>query len=68
MCQGGSTSQDRQAKRGDGMDKESYGIMMEIYTLGDRRMTIILKERCMSCKRMALTHSLMSDMMKKGKR
>ena len=48
MCQGGSTSQDRQAKRGDGMDKESYGIMMEIYTLGDRKMTIILKERCMS--------------------
>jgi hypothetical protein len=47
-CQGGSTSQDRQAKRGDGMDKESYGIMMEIYTLGEIRMTIILRERCMS--------------------
>jgi hypothetical protein len=36
------------------MDLESIGIMMEIYTLGDGRMTMRLKERCTSCNRMAL--------------
>ncbi len=63
MCQDGRAILDRQTKRGDTMDKGRSG-MMEIYTLGDTRMTTNLKERCTSCNRMALTHSTMSSMMK----
>jgi hypothetical protein len=44
------------------MDKESSGIFMEIYTLGDGRITTKLKERSASCKKMALTNSKMSSM------
>jgi hypothetical protein len=50
------------------MDKESGGKMMELYTLGDGRIPNVLKERSTSCKKMALTHSTMSSMMKKRKR
>ena len=64
MCQDGSAIQDRLTKRGDTMDKESGGIFVEIYTLGDGRMANQLKERCTSCKKMALTHSTMSSSMK----
>jgi hypothetical protein len=37
------------------MDKGRAGVMMEIYTSGDGRMTAGLKGRSMSCKRMAVT-------------
>jgi len=39
------------------MDKGRCGMMMEIYTFGDSRITSKLKERCTIWKRMALTHS-----------
>ena len=68
MCQDGSAIQDRLTKRGDGMDKESAGIIMDKYTLGDGRMAAGLKERCTSCKKMALTHSTMSSIKTDGKR
>ena len=68
MCQGGSCIQDRQTKRGDSTDKESIGMMMEKYTLGNGRMTIELKEICMSCNRMALTHYKILTMMKERQR
>jgi hypothetical protein len=42
------------------MDKGSSGEMMEVYTLGDTRVTGGLKGRSISCNRMALTHSSMS--------
>jgi hypothetical protein len=64
MCQDGRGIQDSKTKRGDGMDKGSIGMMMEIYTLGDGRMTSELKEGCTSCKMITLTHSSMSSMMK----
>ena len=63
MCQDGNTIQDRQTKRRDTMDKESTGILMEVYTLGDTRMTTELRERSTSCKKMALTLSTMSSSM-----
>jgi hypothetical protein len=50
------------------MDKGSGGIQMEVYTLGDTRMTKRLKGRSISCNRMALTHSSMSSMMMMKKR
>ena len=68
MCQDGRNIQDRLTKRGDGMDKESTGMIMEIYTLEDGRITTELKERSTSCNEMALTHSTMSSMMKTRKR
>jgi hypothetical protein len=43
------------------MDKGRSGGMMEVYTLGDSRMTIGLKGRFMSCNGIALTHSPMSS-------
>jgi hypothetical protein len=49
------------------MDKGRHGEMMEVYTLGDTRITTGLKGRSMSCKQITLTHSSMSSM-KKGKR
>jgi hypothetical protein len=49
------------------MDKGRSGMMMEVYTLGDTRITKGLKGRSMSCKEIAHTHSSMSSM-KKGKR
>ena len=45
------------------MDKGSIGMIMEIYTLGDGRMTTELNERCTSCNMITLTHSSMSSMM-----
>ena len=67
MCQDGKAIQDRQTKRGDPMDKGSTG-MMEVYTLGDTRMTEGLKGRSMSCNEITLTHYSMSSMKTAGKR
>ena len=50
------------------MDKGRSGRMMELYTLGDGRMTSELKERNTSCNRMALTHSSMSSVINKEMR
>ena len=49
------------------MDKGSSGKIMELYTLGNKRMAAGLKARSMSCKEITLTHFYMSSM-KKGKR
>jgi hypothetical protein len=68
MSQDGKESQYRETKRTDGMDKGSIGQVMEVYTLGDTRMTTGLKGRSMSCNRMALTHSSMSRLIMVGKR
>ncbi len=68
MCQDGRAIQDRQTRRGESMDKGSIGMIVEIYTLGDITMTTELKERSTSCNRMALTHSMMSSMMKTTKK
>jgi hypothetical protein len=50
------------------MDKGRSGMMMEVYTLGDSRIAKGLKERSISCNRMALTHSSMSSIMMMGMR
>ena len=42
--------------------------MMEAYTLGNTRMVGRLKERGMSCKKIKLTHSSKSNMIKDKKR
>jgi hypothetical protein len=59
MSQDGKHSQYRLTKRGYG-DKGRSGMVMEVYTLGDTRITIGLKGSCISCNRMALTHSLIT--------
>ena len=68
MCQDSSTIQDSQTKKGDGMDKESNRIQMEIYILVDGRKPTKPKERCTCCKGITVTHSSMSNMMKKRMR
>ena len=67
MCQDGNTIQHRQTKSTYTMDKGSSGKIMELYTLGNKRMAAGLKARSMSCKEITLTHFYMSSM-KKGKR
>jgi hypothetical protein len=44
------------------MDKGRSGKMMEVYTLGDTRITGGLKGSTISCNSMAITHSSMSSM------
>jgi hypothetical protein len=68
MSKDGKYTQYRQAKRGHIMDKGRNGNGMEIFTLGDTRISPGLKERSISCNRMAFTHSFMSSMMKKRMR
>ncbi len=62
MSQDGNTIQDRETKSGDAMDKGRDGLIVEVYTSGDSRMTGGLKGRSMSCNQMALTHSSMTSM------
>ncbi len=61
MSKDGNGIQDRETKRGESMDKGRYGMMMEVYSSGDSRITGGLKGRSMSCIQMALTHSSMSS-------
>ena len=61
MHQDGRDTQDRQTKRGDGMDKGSGG-EMERYTLGDTRMATRLKGGSTGCKKMVLTYYLIIKM------
>jgi DNA-directed RNA polymerase subunit N (RpoN/RPB10) len=46
------------------MDKERLGSLMVVYTLGDGKMTDKLRVKFTNCKKMILTHSTMSSMMK----
>jgi hypothetical protein len=39
MCQDGKDFQDRQTKRREEMEKEKYGMKMEVYMLEDTRKT-----------------------------
>jgi hypothetical protein len=57
MSQDGNDTQYREGKRGETMDKGRSGREMEVYTMGDTRITTGLKGRSISCNRMALTHS-----------
>ena len=50
------------------MDKGRSGVLVERYTLGDTRMARGLKERRMSWRMIALTHSSMSSMTTTAKR
>jgi hypothetical protein len=50
------------------MDKESHGMMMEVYRLISSREGNELKGRGMSCKKIKLTHCSMSSLMKMGMR
>ena len=57
MLKDGRDTQDRQTKRGDSMDKGRYGIM-DRYTLGESRITMLLKGGSTGCKKMVLTQYL----------
>ena len=60
--------QDRLIKREETMAQGDIATMMEAYTLGNTRMVGRQKERSMSCKKIKLTHSSKSNMIKDKKR
>ena len=61
MCQDGCIIQQNATNRREGTDRESHGEMMEVFTLGDTKITAGLKGRYMSCNKIKLTHSIMSS-------